>query len=151
MKESSNRMRCFCKAVKPTLFALALGMVFSISASGQSPLAPNVASPQPNEQADPDTGLHVDVTPYLWFAGLNGTTGVLGHDASVHASFSDIFNYFNIGAMGLAEVRHNRVIIPLDFMWMKLSDKRALPLNDAQAESIKAEMTETMLAQKIGY
>jgi hypothetical protein len=34
---------------------------------------------------------------------------------------------------------------------MKLSDNEALPLNDAEAESIKAKLTETILAPKIGY
>jgi len=48
-------------------------------------------------------------------------------------------------------VRYNRVIMPLDFMWMKLSDDKALPLNDVGFQSVDAKMTETMLAPKIGY
>ncbi len=56
-------------------------------------------APQPEAQASSDAGWHVGITPYIWFAGVHGTSGVLGHDASVHADFSDIFNYLNIGAM----------------------------------------------------
>ena len=48
-------------------------------------------------------------------------------------------------------MRYNRVIMPLDFMWMKLSDDKALPLNDVGFQSVDAKMTETMLAPKIGY
>ena len=53
----------------------------------------------------------MEVTPYLWFAGVHGTTGALGREASVDASFSDIFKYANIGAMGVVETRYNRIIM----------------------------------------
>ena len=52
--------------------------------------------------------------------------------------------------MGAVEVRYNRVIIPVDFIWMKLSDDKSL-LFGQQATSIKAKMTETLLTPKIGY
>ena len=108
-------------------------------------------SPQPTDQTSSSDGLHISVTPYIWFAGVNGTSGVLGHEAGVHAGFGDIFNYLNIGAMGVLETRYNRVLMPVDFMWMKLSDDKGLPLNDLGVQSIKAKMTETMLAPKLGY
>jgi hypothetical protein len=101
---------------------------------------------------DPRTadGWHVAITPFIWFAGVHGSTGAFGHDASVHASFSDIFKYFNIGAMGALEPRYNRIVMPIDFLWMKLSDDKSLPIED-QALSIKAKMTETILTGKVGY
>jgi hypothetical protein len=86
----------------------------------------------------------------LWFAGVHGTAGAFGREAAVNASFGDIFKYFNIEAMGVVEARYNRIIMPLDFMWMKLSDDKALPLN-VVAESINAKITENMLAPNIGY
>ena len=97
-----------------------------------------------------DAGLHVDISPYLWFSGMYGTVGVRNQEASVHAGFGDIFNYLNMGLMGAAEVRYNRVIMPVDFIWMKLSDDKALPFGQ-QATSAKAKMTETLLTPKIGY
>jgi len=145
-------MNCLCKTAKIALLILTMGALFSSSrvrAQAQSSTSTNMDSPQPNDTSSND-GWHVGITPYIWFAGVHGTTGVLGHDASVHASFGDIFNYLNIGAMGAVEARYNRVVMPLDFMWMKLSDEKSLPLNIV-AESIKAEMTETMLTPKIGY
>lgn len=146
-------MNCFYKARRTGLWVLILGALFSLpraSAQTQTTTSTNMNSPEPNGTST-DDGWHVGITPYLWFAGVNGTSGVLGHDAAVHASFGDIFNYLNIGAMGVVETRYNRVIMPLDFMWMKLSDNKSLPLNDAGVESIKAKMTETMLTPKIGY
>jgi hypothetical protein len=132
------------------LFASVLG--FALLIPGATIRAQTVAAPaaQTDNQPPSDGGWHVAIIPYIWFSGVHGTTGVLGHDASVHASFGDIFNYFNIGVMGAVEVRYNRVIMPLDCMWTKLSDNKALPLNDVTA-SIKAKMAETLLTPKIGY
>jgi hypothetical protein len=107
--------------------------------------------PQASSQTSPADGLHVSITPYIWFAGVSGTSGVLGHDAAVHASFGDIFNDLNIGAMGVIETCYNRVLMPVDFLWMKLSDDKGAPVNDLGVQSIKAKMTETMLAPRIGY
>jgi hypothetical protein len=144
MAISVNSCTAFCSA-------LILGvLLFQPQANAQTNPATNVVSPQAKE-ANPDDGLHVAIAPYLWFAGVHGTAGALGHDTAVNASFGDVFKYFNIGAMGVVDVRYNRVIMPLDFMWIKLSDDKALPLNDVGVQSVKAKMTETMLAPKIGY
>jgi hypothetical protein len=127
-------------------FVLVLG-ISSVNAQDQtkSALAPKTEDPSPSND-----GLHFSITPYIWFSGLNGTSGVLGHDASVHADFSDIFSYLNLGAMGVLEARYNRVIMPVDFMWMKLSSNKSLPIDD-EVDYIRAKMTETMLTPKIGY
>jgi hypothetical protein len=145
-------MNRFWKVATVALLVQTMGVLFfspHACAQTDSPTPKNTDAPQSNETST-DEGWHVGISPYMWFAGIHGTTGVLGHDASVHASFSEIFEYFNIGAMGAVETRYNRVLMPLDFMWMKLSDNKALPLNEV-AESVKAGMTETMLTPKIGY
>jgi hypothetical protein len=143
-------MSSFRKSTRAGLFVLALAASFhSPRATAQTQSDMSTTAPHPKE-TNTDDGWHVAITPYLWFAGVHGTTGALGREASVHASFSDIFNYLNIGAMGVLEARYNRVLMPLDFMWMKLSDDKALPVN-VVALSIKAKMTETMLTPKIGY
>jgi hypothetical protein len=144
-------MNRFCKPATTASIAFTMGALLLLPmARAQTPPATNVASPQPKED-DPDKGLHVGITPYIWFAGMHGSTGVLGRNASVHASFGDIFSYLNIGLMGAAEVRYNRVVMPVDFMWMKLSDDKGLPLNQVGVQSIKAKVTETLLTPKIGY
>lgn len=86
-------------------------------------------SDPPNSPAQSSEGLHVDLTPYLWFAGVHGSAGVLGHDASIHASVGDVLDYLNLGFMGSAEVRYNRILVPVDFIWIKLTDKKALPFD----------------------
>jgi hypothetical protein len=144
-------MDWFCKRAKSVLFAVALGALFfssRASAQTQSSSAPDTPKPQ---EASTDDGWHAFITPYIWFASERGTAGALGHEASVDASFGDIFNYLNIGAMGTVEVRHDRVLMPVDFLWMRLSDNKALPLNNPEAESIKATLSEFFVTPKIGY
>jgi hypothetical protein len=105
---------------------------------------------KPDTPAPSDAGWHVDVIPYIWFSGINGTAGVLGHEASVHASFSDVANYLNLGAMVTVETRYNRFLMPVDFMWIKLSDDKALPFDEG-ATSVKAEFKQTVFTPGIGY
>jgi len=155
-------MNLFGKSARVGIFALACAAVFcSQPTSAQVFADVSTTAPQPKDaekdkdkdkdkEAATNDGWHFAVSPYMWFAGIHGNVGVLGHEASVHADFSDIFNYLNIGAMGVFDARYKRVILPVDFLWMKLSDDRSLPVNDI-AQSIKAKMTETMLSPKIGY
>jgi hypothetical protein len=145
-------MRFYYKAVKASLAIYALmALLYSPRSVAQALTDTTPSAPQAHEkEASPDQGWHIGVTPYIWFSGVHGATGVLGHEASVHASFGDIFNYLNIGLMSVVETRYNRVLMPVDFMWMKLSDEKGLPITD-NVRSIKAKMTETMLTPKIGY
>ena len=143
-------MKWFKRAVKLTLLIPALSTWFlAPSASAQTQTPTKTTSPEPKD-LDSDEGWHVGFTPYIWFAGIHGTIGALNHEASAHASFGDIFNYFNIGLMGVVEPRYNHIVMPVDFMWMNLSDNKALPFDEG-ATSVKAKMTETLLTPKIGY
>ncbi len=131
-------------------FAVVLGCMAVVpKASAQNQTTTN-PTPQTDDQSAPDNTLHIAVTPYIWFAGVHGDVGALGHEASVHADFSDIFKYVNIGAMGTVELRYNRFVIPLDVVWIKLSDNRALPF-DQGVDSVHAKLNETILTPKIGY
>jgi hypothetical protein len=69
----------------------------------------NVDTPSPS-----DDGWHLNVLPSIWFAGVHGTVGVAGREASVHASPSDVFNYVNLGVMVAVEPRYKRVLFPVD-------------------------------------
>lgn len=41
------------------------------------------AGDKPQSSAPSSEGWHVDVAPYLWFPGITGTVGALGHEAGV--------------------------------------------------------------------
>ena len=131
----------------------ALWLLFSIhlpTAMAQTQTPTKTTKPGPKDNLDSDEGWHVAIAPYIWFAGVHGTVGALNRETSVHATFGDIFNYLNIGAMAAVEPRYNRIVMPFDFLWMKLSDQKSLPF-DRFATSVKTEMTETLITQKIGY
>lgn len=109
------------------------------------------ASAAQNTPATEDSW-HFGITPYLWFAGMHGTTGVRGYNASVHASFGDLISHFDIGLMGAVEARKNRFLLPVDIMWMRLSDNNGLPQSPfPDATSIKVKMDQTVLTPKVGY
>jgi hypothetical protein len=126
-------------------------LLYSPHASAQAQADVNTPAPQTKEiEASTNDGWHFAITPYIWFAGMHGTVGALGHESSVHASFGDIASYLNIGAMGAFEARYNRVIMPVDFIWMKLSDEKGIPITD-EVDSVKTTVRETLLTPKIGY
>jgi hypothetical protein len=83
-----------------SVFALAVGLLFLIPWATVQAQVPTTPTPQTDNQVSPDDGWHASITPYIWFASERGTVGALGHEASVDATFGDIFNYLNIGAMG---------------------------------------------------
>lgn len=121
---------------------------WSATANPPEPATPSPALPK--AAADLDSGWHVSISPYLWFPGISGTAGALGHEASIHVSALDLAKYFNFGLMAQAEVRYNRIVMPVDFMWVKLSDEKGLAF-DAGATSVKAKFNEDILTPKIGY
>ena len=105
--------------------------------------------PAPTEAAPLDDKWHIDIDSYLWFAGVHGTIGALGRDVSVHASAGDVLSHFNIGFMEAGQARYNRIVVPFDFLWIKLSDDKAI--SQIPGTSVKAKATETILTPQVGY
>lgn len=99
----------------------------------------------------PDTGWHLDLSPYLWFAGTHGTVGALGRNASIRASAGDLLSHLNIGLMGAAEARRKRFLLAGDLLWIRLSDSRALPFPGLGAVSADARVGQLVWTSKLGY
>jgi hypothetical protein len=119
-----------------------------MGAPGTKGHSQNVAASENNDGANPaDQGWHVDIAPYLWFAGINGTVGALDHEVSVHASASDVLSYLNFGLMGAVEARYNRIIIPVDFMWVRVKDDKGIPITD-DVESVNTKISEYIFTPK---
>ena len=132
-----------------SLILLGVILTFSISVSAQS--QSTTATPEKTNEPEPASqGWHVDVAPYLWFPGINGTVGALDHDASVHVSARKVLSYFNFGLMGAVEARYNRIIIPVDFMWVRLKDSKGIPITD-DAGSVNVKINEYIFTPKVGY
>ena len=128
--------------------------------SGQLSAAETSADRQPQTAAKPaspgpavalDNGWHLVASPYLWLAGAHGTVGVLGHQASFHATAGDLLSHFRFGLMGTVDARFKRLVLPLDVMWIRLADDKALPFPNIEATSADVKLTEFILTPRIGY
>lgn len=120
-----------------------------VTMDAQTQTAPT-PSPAPSSASADDDGWHFNLTPYLWFAGLSGTAGARGHEVSVHASPGDLLSHFDIGLMGSFEARKKRLVIPVDFMWMKLEGDRTAPFDPSERYA-KLKITQTVFTPGIGY
>jgi len=154
-------MDSHCKGPFSVLIVTLLSVLFCIpagaeeaadlSAQNQATTAP---APDPAPQSAPtsdDDKWHFVIAPYLWFPGISGNVGALGHDASVHASPTDVLGYFNFGIMGAVEARRNRLIVPVDFMWVRLGDNKSVPETDLDQTSLNVKVTESVLTPKVGF
>ena len=139
-----------------TLVALGrFGMPVAIAQ--QQPTSSASTSPPPSSAAEADTSgamddqWHIGFAPYLWFPGMHGTSGIHGFDASVRASAGDLLSHFDIGLMGTTEVRKNHFVLPVDIMWVRLSDDKALPENEVGINSISFRAGQFLLTPMGGY
>ena len=131
-----------------------------LCANGQTQVAvdtPSAPQPQSSDSTSSSSsvgsgkGWRLDLTPYLWFAGAHGTVGVLGRDASVHASAGDLLSHFNFGIMGAAEAQLGRFLLNGDLLWIRLSDGSALPFPGLNATSVDVRVGQFVWTSKIGY
>jgi hypothetical protein len=119
-----------------------------LTSEAESTSAATPASPQVGE---PTSDWHFAVSPYLWFPGVHGTIGAFGRDVSVHATPGDLLSNFRFGLMGAFEARYKRIVLPLDLMWIRLEDDKALPFPNLMATKAKLTGSELLLTPKIGY
>jgi len=129
-------------------------LCLSLATVGLAPLARGQsqnATPTGTDRTQAaDRSWHIDVAPYLWLPGVFGTVGAAGHDASVHVTAADVLSNFNFGVAGALETRYDRILIPVDFMWVKLSDNKGIPITD-NVESVHVKLNEDLFTPKIGY
>ena len=121
----------------------------------QTAAAPDSDPPPPPPPPPPASvssdNWRVAVSIYGWFPGMHGTIGALGHNAGVHMPFSDLFHFLK-GVIPIAvEADKGRFVMPIDFLWIRMGDDRALPLTDLGQTSINLHFTQSILTPKIGY
>jgi len=109
------------------------------------------AAASPDATTTVDDQWHFSFLPYLWFAGMHGTVGALGFKTGVSASPGDLLSHFNFGLMGTFEARRNRLILPTDMMWIRLSDDHGVPLNEIGITGIDFRVGQFLLTPKVGY
>ena len=71
------------------------------------------------------------IAPYVWGAGISGEVGAFGlPTVDVDASFSDIFDHLDFGAMLASELRYGRFGIATDLVFVKLSGEEGHSLRN---------------------
>ena len=95
-----------------------LALVWLLTAIAASPAA---------AQAPPADGWKFTVAPYLFGAGMNGTTAIKGQELTVDASFSDILDHLKFGAMGPVVARKGNWGFGGDAIWMSLGANGTSP------------------------
>jgi hypothetical protein len=78
-------------------------------------------------QAPASDAWKVTFVPYILGAGMNGTSAVAGQEVTVDASFSDILDKLQFGAMGLVVARKGNWGVGGDFIWMALGANGTAP------------------------
>jgi hypothetical protein len=81
-----------------------------------------------SQQVVTEQGWTFTVAPYFWAAGISGDVGQFGlPPVEVDASFSDIFDHLDFGAMAIGEARYDRYSIFGDIMYTKISGSNGTP------------------------
>jgi hypothetical protein len=147
---SSRGMLTVKAAMLSSLFCLAANaQEQQLSVSETQTQTPSSSSAK--AAAADDNGWHFALSPYLWFAGAHGTVGAFGHNASFHASNTDLLSHADFGLMGAAEARRKRFVLYGDLLWIRVSDSRALPAPRLGAVSADARLGVFFWSSKLGY
>jgi len=108
--------------------------------------APSAAAP-----ASPaaDSEWHLIIAPYLWAPWIHGIVGTTDRNANVSVTPSELFSHFRFGLLGAVEADHKRLLLPLDFLWLRLGENNALPNTpDERTVEVKAQIF--VLTPKVG-
>jgi hypothetical protein len=120
------------------------------SAAALPALPAFTASPVAPPSAASESDWHFAVSPYLWVPWVYGSVGANGQNFHYYATPDELFSHFRFGLLGLVDTRYKRVVMPLDILWMRLGDDKALPLSPTgTVANIKLDMF--ILTPKIGY
>ncbi|HVK91398.1 MAG TPA: DUF481 domain-containing protein [Mycoplana sp.] len=93
-------------------------------------MAADIYSPMSPEahQTTTESGWTFTFAPYFWAAGLSGDVKAFGApEIHIDASFSDIFDHLDFGAMAIGEARYGRYSIFADVMYTKISGEKGTP------------------------
>ena len=137
-------------AVIPMLAAISVIPLSSPS------LAATATAKTPATTVTTEKNWQFEVVPYLFLAGLSGTTGVQGYDAQVNLSAGDLLSHLDVGAMGYFQAKQGRWIFGVDAIYVDLSADASeetygpLGLNSA-TDQLEVEAKEQIYTLMAGY
>lgn len=120
----------------------------------EQPAAGESAAPGPGidlSGSDDDDQWHFAVSPYLWFPWVHGTVGAFGRDAGFSVTPSDLLSHARFGLLGVVEARRNRIVSPIDTLWLNVKATKALPFPGPLATSASVTANIFILTPKVGF
>lgn len=94
---------------------------------------------------------HVASTSSLLFSGMSGGIATNQFAARVHATTDESYDYGSIGLLESIEASKGRLVFPIEFLWLGLSDNNAISQFPYGGLSVKARVAETVLTPQVGY
>jgi hypothetical protein len=151
--ELGSQVSLLAESFNPAPSAAVAAQPFPIAASTPTadPASQSTTTTTTTVTAVSDDPWHLTASGYLWLPGVHGTVGALGRTVGVHASASDLLSHFRFGVMGLIEPSYKRIIMPVDLMWIRLGDDKAIPFPSLKANTANIKGGELVLTPKIGY
>jgi opacity protein-like surface antigen len=138
MRHTTQRIR---------LAAIILGTILALAV--QTPATAQMAA-----GSDKDAWQY-EITPYLFGAGLNGTTGIGPVTSNVDASFKDLLENLDSGFMALFEARKGHWMFGVEGVYFKLKNEGVKswqgPLGNTSTGSLEATVTEQLYQLTAGY
>jgi outer membrane protein OmpA-like peptidoglycan-associated protein len=67
-------------------------------------------------------GFNLELTPYIWAAGIDGKLSVGNDEVNFNRSFSDIIDNTDAAFMGLAVISYDRFVLYADYDYLSLSN-----------------------------
>src|SRR5271170_3841025 len=129
------------------IIALAMSSLFAATASAQMALDQDFT-----KDISADKDWHFEVTPYLWFAGIEGNIAVGPYQANYDTSFSDIFHHLKFGVMGTEEIRKGRIVFVSDQLYLKVGSQKVRGVEGFPEElTINARNNTFYWDNEIGY
>lgn len=130
-----------------SVLAVVILLLAGTPSVGQSAANAPVAQP-----SFADDTWHINVSPYLWMAGMNGSVGFRGVQVQVNQSFGDIFENLKFGVMGLSEVRRGRIGFLTDLIYIRLGNEPAIPVEGLPgAINVKTSLNTFTLTPYFSY
>lgn len=105
------------------IIAMAIFSLFAATASAQMALDQDFT-----KDISADKGWHFEVTPYLWFAGIEGDIAAGPYEANINVPFNKIFSDLKFGVMGTEEIRKGRIVFLSDQIYLKVGSEKAVPV-----------------------
>jgi hypothetical protein len=101
------------------IIAMAMFSLFAATASAQMALDQDFT-----KDISADNGWHFEVTPYLWFAGIDGDMKLGQHEVNFNVPFKDIFHNLKFGVMATEEIRKRRIVFLSDQLYLQVGTQK---------------------------